>query len=258
MRGIISRKEAKQQGLLRYFTGKPCSRGHICERRTTGGCIECQVINNAKYTENNKEKCQARSRQWKRDNYEKCQAKTNEWHKSNSEKMKAIRKAKYAADPERFKKYKQGNYQRHKAQIIAKNTKWIKANPEKVSAWARRWRQENKVSFTAMVREWRKKNPASVRLSKHRRRILAQDASGEYTKDDIARLLEHQLELCVGCKVDISSAYTIDHILPLSRGGGNAPDNLQLLCLSCNSSKGTKLMQEWKPDTVNVSYSTSL
>lgn len=30
----------------------------------------------------------------------------------------------------------------------------------------------------------------------------------------------------------------IDHIKPVSRGGGNDPDNLQLLCTSCNSKKG--------------------
>ncbi len=32
---IISRKEAKVQGLKRYYTGKPCRRGHIAERRVS-------------------------------------------------------------------------------------------------------------------------------------------------------------------------------------------------------------------------------
>lgn len=40
---IISRKEAKAQGLSRYFTGKPCCNGHIAERQTSKGvCIECK------------------------------------------------------------------------------------------------------------------------------------------------------------------------------------------------------------------------
>lgn len=33
---------------------------------------------------------------------------------------------------------------------------------------------------------------------------------------------------------------TVDHIIPVARGGGNAFDNLQTLCRSCNSSKGTR------------------
>jgi 5-methylcytosine-specific restriction endonuclease McrA len=33
---------------------------------------------------------------------------------------------------------------------------------------------------------------------------------------------------------------TIDHIKPMSLGGKHEPDNIQVLCLSCNASKGQK------------------
>lgn len=40
---IISRKEAKEKGLKRYFTGKPCKRGHITERMvSTLTCVACK------------------------------------------------------------------------------------------------------------------------------------------------------------------------------------------------------------------------
>jgi hypothetical protein len=38
---LITRSEAKAAGLTKYFTGKPCKRGHICERYMNGGCSEC-------------------------------------------------------------------------------------------------------------------------------------------------------------------------------------------------------------------------
>ena len=39
---IITRKEAQQQGLSHYFTGKPCKHGHIAKRYTsTKICFEC-------------------------------------------------------------------------------------------------------------------------------------------------------------------------------------------------------------------------
>jgi len=38
----------------------------------------------------------------------------------------------------------------------------------------------------------------------------------------------------------------IDHILPVSRGGINALENLQTLCRPCNANKSTKTMKEWE------------
>jgi len=40
-----SRKEAKEFGLKKYFTGKPCKHGHISERMAScGGCSQCDKI----------------------------------------------------------------------------------------------------------------------------------------------------------------------------------------------------------------------
>lgn len=39
---IITRAEARAQGLAHYFTGKPCKHGHAEKRRTKDGqCLEC-------------------------------------------------------------------------------------------------------------------------------------------------------------------------------------------------------------------------
>jgi 5-methylcytosine-specific restriction endonuclease McrA len=46
--------------------------------------------------------------------------------------------------------------------------------------------------------------------------------------------------LCVACRVDISAAYEMDHIVPLSRGGRHEKHNIQLLCATCNRSKNAK------------------
>jgi 5-methylcytosine-specific restriction endonuclease McrA len=50
-----TRAEAKAQGATHYFTGLPCSRGHIALRKTKGVCIECMkedwVVDNEKRKE---------------------------------------------------------------------------------------------------------------------------------------------------------------------------------------------------------------
>ncbi len=53
MTPIITRAQAKAQGLKRYFTGKPCKRGHVAEARIGGGCVECISINNARWSKAN-------------------------------------------------------------------------------------------------------------------------------------------------------------------------------------------------------------
>ena len=50
---------------------------------------------------------------------------------------------------------------------------------------------------------------------------------------------------CNGCQVLLPFRnLTIDHIVPRSRGGTNHPDNLQLLCQACNSTKGAGTQSE--------------
>src|SRR5579864_4361302 len=47
---IVSRQVALRRGLPRYFTGKPCKRGHVAERFTSRcHCLECERLRWAKY-----------------------------------------------------------------------------------------------------------------------------------------------------------------------------------------------------------------
>lgn len=43
------------------------------------------------------------------------------------------------------------------------------------------------------------------------------------------------------CKIcGTTNKLTVDHIIPLSKGGSNDDDNFQILCFSCNRKKGAK------------------
>lgn len=47
---------------------------------------------------------------------------------------------------------------------------------------------------------------------------------------------------CHWCKIPLDAAAgTIDHIVPLSRGGTNGPDNLVLACEPCNQGRGNSV-----------------
>ena len=51
-------------------------------------------------------------------------------------------------------------------------------------------------------------------------------------------IFERDDEKCKHCGITYN--ITIDHIKPISKGGTNDLDNLQPLCKSCNSRKGTR------------------
>ena len=55
------------------------------------------------------------------------------------------------------------------------------------------------------------------------------------------RLYGRQEGICNGCRVLFPFRnMTVDHIVPVSRGGSDSLDNLQLLCGACNSMKGQR------------------
>jgi 5-methylcytosine-specific restriction endonuclease McrA len=71
----------------------------------------------------------------------------------------------------------------------------------------------------------------------YKRKIFSQISIAE--KNEIKQKLGNICKLC-GTTKDL----TIDHIIPLSKGGDNILENYQILCRSCNSKKGTKINKE--------------
>jgi 5-methylcytosine-specific restriction endonuclease McrA len=65
---IISRKEARAKGLKRYFTGKPCAKGHLGERFVNAAnCVECDRAHKAA----NRDKIKERDRAYRAANRER-------------------------------------------------------------------------------------------------------------------------------------------------------------------------------------------
>lgn len=66
--------------------------------------------------------------------------------------------------------------------------------------------------------------------------ILKTTKRTQIPNDVLAFVLKRDREQCVECGA--LSDLQFDHLLPVSRGGNNEPDNLRILCKSCNLSRG--------------------
>lgn len=71
-----------------------------------------------------------------------------------------------------------------------------------------------------------------------RRRAIKKKAAGTTTEAQLGARIAMWGGRCYMCGV---AATTIDHVIPLSKGGTNWPANLRPACKPCNSAKGTKI-----------------
>lgn len=99
-------------------------------------------------------------------------------------------------------------------------------------------------------RKARKRNPNYSLTRNHRSR--AKYYGVKYERVNIQSILVRDNYQCKGCGINVvrSKKYkpnqaTIDHMIPLSRGGSHTRDNLITLCHQCNSVKSDKTWDEW-------------
>lgn len=72
-------------------------------------------------------------------------------------------------------------------------------------------------------------------------------------KDLREQIYEASDKKCAICGKPLElSEITIDHIVPLSRGGSNEIDNYRILCYSCNQFKGDRLDEEMYDGMIDI------
>ena len=170
---IISYADAKSKGLKRYFTGKPCKRGHFAERNVANcACIECQAIVTERWGAENKEVKLQFARDWrgKNPNY------SAEWAKNNPDSIRVAKRKWYVGNT-------------YRAIEIAKD--WQRRNPEKrrtntANARARRVSAEGShtaAEIQALLerQDWKCAEPScrkSIRKKRHIDHIMPLDLGG--------------------------------------------------------------------------------
>lgn len=112
----ISRKEALAKGLKTYFTGNPCSKGHVAERYVNGwGCLECHK----KYYQNNRERRKEYDKEYYQNNREYRLEYHKEYYRNNTESISGYHKEYCQNNPEYFKEHHKEYRQSNKAKVNA-------------------------------------------------------------------------------------------------------------------------------------------
>jgi 5-methylcytosine-specific restriction endonuclease McrA len=111
---IVSRKEARDKGLNRFFTGKACCRGHIAERTTCNRqCVECRRdyerekyrSDPERYAEKSRKRYEKdpyyhrkKAQSWRQNNPERKKEYSQEWEEKNKHKRKTYKQRRRAVE----------------------------------------------------------------------------------------------------------------------------------------------------------------
>lgn len=108
------------------------------------------------------------------------------------------------------------------------------------------WRARNPDKVAAQKRAWRKANPTKVALHKRDdqiKRNRSKHVGGSYlTTAKLLARIAYYGGRCFYCGGEGTS---MDHRIPLARGGCHLPANLVPCCGLCNSRKYTKTQREF-------------
>jgi 5-methylcytosine-specific restriction endonuclease McrA len=151
----------------------------------------------------------------------------DQWRR-NAEKYKASTRARYAENLEESRLKAREHAKRHRQK-----------RPDLMRDSNRRAYAKNPEGRRLSSRKWQAKNLLRARANNANRRSMKLAAGGKYTRDDVVEIFKMQRGKCAICKTNLTK-YHVDHVMPLSLGGDNNRTNLQLLCPTCNSSKGAK------------------
>ena len=117
-------------------------------------------------------------------------------------------------------------------------------SPEYMRTWRAahpNYFRERAAAHPEKLREWKAANPTRLRQYKQTRRARKRRAFKEHVSlEEVIRRDKNRCGIC-GTIVAIGME-SLDHVLPLSRGGEHSYRNVQLAHKRCNSSKGDRII----------------
>lgn len=149
--------------------------------------------------------------------------------------------------------------ERKRKNALARNRAWYERNKERERSRAKGWQILNPDRHRQNWQDWYAKNrdylatkdrlryiknPVAelARAEKYRATLAAAPGSGFSAEQWLGKLEEFG-GLCAYCLG--APGTTMDHIVPISRGGAHDTENIVPACASCNASKGNRSLLQF-------------
>jgi hypothetical protein len=205
----ICTKCNKKKALPDFSNFKYGKLGKLC------WCKECKKKADQQYYENHKEEHGIRCKEWR------------SVHKDELVEYQRI--------------YRENN----KEQKKENDRRWQQQNKEKADRNRKNWIARNPEKNRQCKRDYDTRNPEVTREKTRNRRARTKFNGGKVTTEEWLELVEFYGNKCLCCgKKGVK--LTMDHVIPLVKGGKHAIENCQPLCKSCNCKKSSKII-DYRP-----------
>lgn len=168
-------------------------------------------------------------RAWAKANRERRLAHQRRYHETHTEQRR-----------EYGKRYRTENPEKRRATCKA----WRENNPDHARKLKRegmhRARLRDPQKFVRRSAAWMKAHPETRNICRENRRarLLGRVTTAEW--QEILRAHDGKCRYCG------APGRTMDHVVPISRGGRHEAANIVPACRPCNASKGNKMLSEWR------------
>lgn len=198
------------------------------------GCLCCgkvlQLDDRRKMRRYCDDKCRDNARPKTEQRLEIERAAKKRWEENNPEKRREVLRRWYRDNYPRIKEKLKQYAQKHRERYNALNR-----------GYREKFKQEHPEEYRRKRVESYRKNPQKYLARHHLYETRMAGGGGSYTSDEWDALLERTGRICLRCKKgDVK--LTVDHVIPVSKGGTSNIDNIQPLCLPCNSRKHAKIV----------------
>lgn len=162
-------------------------------------------------------------------------AKAKRWQTENADKVREVKRKSRQKHQQRYNEESKRRY--HEDETVR----------QKHAGRTKSWKSRNIDRNNALQRK-RRDTPyhrMQNRLAQQRRK-----ENTLVTEEQVREMWEELQGRCAYCGISIfiemERDVTIEHITPITRGGGGESNNLTLICALCNTSKNNRLYEEWK------------
>ncbi len=182
---------------------------------------------------------------------ERCLTHWSRWYYAeNAERIRERRRlARQGSQRERILAEKAAYRARNRDELAAKQRAYYHADPGRAGAATKT--PKARAAHAARKRDSRARYTEIEQERRARKLSLAIEAG-----ISIEALAARDGRACAYCACDltfdraergqyIASKATVDHVIPISRGGAHVWGNVCLACWRCNLSKGNRLLTEW-------------